>query len=256
MTSIGAILRSLSQEEFLKVEQSAFIASESLSERIRQFRSDRIAKIIADETPVPLDLKPKIVLHVLPIESFTSGSSIDISLFEEEIKLKTIPETGYRSVFRYNFDGFCHYDYYDYEDRTNSSYVQMFRNGCIESVTSYGFYPFQNINIFDESSIEEELIKTTKEYLEVLKSKLEINPPILIRIGILGIKGYRIKWHDEHSNSKDNNEIDRDYPIIPELFIQSYDEKVSDILRPAFDTIWQACGYPRSKNYDSNGKRK
>jgi hypothetical protein len=59
--------------------RSSFVASESLAERIRQFRADRIAKILADETPVSLAENSKIVLHVLPLESFSSGGSIDIS---------------------------------------------------------------------------------------------------------------------------------------------------------------------------------
>jgi len=59
--------------------RSAFIVSESLPERIRQFRTERIAKIIADETPVPLQSNPKIVLHVLPLASLTSGTHIDLT---------------------------------------------------------------------------------------------------------------------------------------------------------------------------------
>jgi hypothetical protein len=49
-------------------------------------------------------------------------------------------------------------------------------------------------------------------------------------------------------------EIDRDHLIVPEFFVQSYDEKASDILRPAFDAIWQACGYRYSENYDEDGE--
>ncbi len=64
--------------------RSTFIASESLAERIRQFRADRIAQIIANETPVPLEPSPKIVLHVLPLESFSSGIAIDVARIQDQ----------------------------------------------------------------------------------------------------------------------------------------------------------------------------
>jgi hypothetical protein len=84
-----------------------------------------------------------------------------------------------------------------------------------------------------------------KQYLKLLKSKLETNPQILIMISLLGVRGYGVKKSEDRDRKY---EIDRDHLIIPELFVQSYDEKVSDILRPAFDAIYQACGYPRSEN--------
>src|SRR3972149_8087710 len=43
----------------------AFNLSETTTERIRNFRLDRISKILANETPVPLYDNPKIVLHLI-----------------------------------------------------------------------------------------------------------------------------------------------------------------------------------------------
>jgi Putative DNA-binding domain len=228
--------------------RSAFIASESLSERIRQFRSDKIAKIIADETPVPLRQKPKIVLHVLPVESFTTGSSIDISLFEKEsIELNTMIQDNRYSASRYNFDGFCTYDsFLMYEkEGVYHSYVQIFRNSSIESVTTKEFSELSLKTLLIKKYCEVNLTEAVKQHLKSLQSKLEINPPILIMISLLGVRGYGVKKSEDRDQKY---EIDRDHLIIPELFVQSYDEKVSDILRPAFDAIYQACGYPRSEN--------
>ena len=47
--------------------RSAFTLSEATTERIRNFRLDRIAKIAADETPIKLSAGAKLVLHVVPI---------------------------------------------------------------------------------------------------------------------------------------------------------------------------------------------
>ena len=47
--------------------RSAFALSEELPQRIRQFRNERLAPIVADETPVPLIPGPKFVLNILPV---------------------------------------------------------------------------------------------------------------------------------------------------------------------------------------------
>ncbi len=48
--------------------------------------------------------------------------------------------------------------------------------------------------------------------------------------------------------------IDRDILLLPEIVIESYDVIAEDILRPCFDSIWNACGFPRSPNYDDTGE--
>ena len=45
----------------------AFNLSETITERIRNFRLDRISKLLANETPVPFYTTPKTVLHLIPI---------------------------------------------------------------------------------------------------------------------------------------------------------------------------------------------
>ncbi|WP_088242033.1 hypothetical protein [Calothrix rhizosoleniae] len=47
--------------------------------------------------------------------------------------------------------------------------------------------------------------------------------------------------------------IDRDNLIIPEIVVEDYAMKESDILRPAFGDIWQACGWNSCKYYDAYG---
>jgi len=47
----------------------AFNLSETITERIRNFRQGRISKIVANETPVPFYDNAKIVLHLIPIIS-------------------------------------------------------------------------------------------------------------------------------------------------------------------------------------------
>jgi len=49
-----------------------FALSETTTERIRNFRLERLSKIISGETQVALDEAPKTVLHIIPFGAFDS----------------------------------------------------------------------------------------------------------------------------------------------------------------------------------------
>ena len=51
-------------------------------------------------------------------------------------------------------------------------------------------------------------------------------------------------------------EIDRDVLNIPEVLLERFDESPPELLKPIFDSVWNACGYARSSNYDEDGKFK
>ncbi len=44
--------------------------------------------------------------------------------------------------------------------------------------------------------------------------------------------------------------IDRDILQLPEVMLQNYDEKAENVLKPCFDSIWNACGFRGSFNYN------
>ena len=48
--------------------------------------------------------------------------------------------------------------------------------------------------------------------------------------------------------------IDRDILVLPEVFMENYDDQPASILKPCFDSIWNACGFPRSFNYNDEGE--
>ena len=58
--------------------RAAFALSEALPERIRRFRDERLAKIIADEMPVNLEPHPRLMLHMVPVSSMLGTATLDI----------------------------------------------------------------------------------------------------------------------------------------------------------------------------------
>jgi len=235
--------------------RSAFIGSESVAQRLREFRSDRIAKIIANETPVKLQGTAKMVLHIVPLSSFTSSININLSLIEsKKVKLQNIDSSD-RSDQRYNFDGFVTYGFS--QKSIYQAYTQIFRNGLIEAVQSFKFkdvMPFCDLNnkLIYSLDYEDILIKALEGYLN-LQKMLDLNPPILVMLSLLGVKGYKMFIQGRDNDIDPGKKIDRDNLVVPEIVVDDFDSQSSDILRPVFDTIWQACGWNGSQNYYENG---
>ena len=62
--------------------RTAFTMSETVAARIRDFRTDRLARILGRETPVGLNAGGCMVVHVLPLSAFTAAVEIDIAAYE------------------------------------------------------------------------------------------------------------------------------------------------------------------------------
>jgi hypothetical protein len=228
----------------------AFNLSETFAERIRNFRADRVAKILAGETPVPLYQNPKIVLHLIPVNAFNPSQkyNIDDIYSARHDKLPLI----HKSVLngRYNLDGL--FTYSDNEDGIFSAYTQLYRNGIIEAVDALMLKLQDNKKILPYW-YEEYLITGFNQYLKLL-SELSVVPPVFIFLSLLGIRGYKIgRKNIAIHKLKDQHPIDRDLLLLPEAIINNYNVDAKDVLRPLFDLIWNACGFQRSLNFDEDG---
>ena len=52
----------------------------------------------------------------------------------------------------------------------------------------------------------------------------------------------------------DSYPIDREILVLPDIVIEDYPDCIASTLKPVFDTIWNACGFPRSLNYNDEGE--
>ena len=226
----------------------AFNLSETMIDRIRRFREERISKIYANETPVLFYDATKIVLHLIPIISFLPAKHYDINrIASRPEKIKPIFYDW--NYYRYNLDGFltCYKD----EGGKSDSYVQVFKNGIIESVIGLPKEISEKL-LIPIDFLEKELIKSLQSYLQIFKI-LDIEPPILTFLTLVGVKGYSMARRPFGSLRESIHTIDRDILLLPETLLEIYDIKAEHVLKPCFDAIWNACGYPRSLNYDEAG---
>jgi len=228
----------------------AFNLSETITERIRNFRLDRISKIYANETPVPFYDNPKIVLHLIPIISFNPAQSYDIDkIASHHEQMSPINCRGWNH--RYNLDGFLTYS--GGQEEKSYSYAQLFRNGIIEAVEGWLLRARSERLSIPSITFEKELIKSLADYISILKI-LDVEPPIFIFLTLLGVKGYSMGINTWKYDIDEVHTIDRDILQLPEVIVESYDVKAETKLKTCFDSIWNACGFPRDLYYNNAGE--
>jgi hypothetical protein len=231
--------------------RSAFLLSEAIPEKIKRFRDDRIGKIIAGETPVPMSSSRSMILHILPIGSFSRETTVD---FEEcrigNIQLEPLAGGGWR--FRFNMDGFFTFSGQSATDKSNS-YCQLFRNGAIESAFSKVIREDSSGSFLKAAFFEEIIVKATVSYMKVLK-KLGIEAPIVITLSFVNFKGVQLE-RDFMSETGEIYSLNKNVFLFSDILIEDYESaknqnSAAKALRPIFDMVWNAFGLPCSTSFN------
>jgi hypothetical protein len=232
--------------------RTLFNLSATLAEQIKRFREDRISSIVANESFILMPDGAKVVLHLIPLISFNPGQRYD---FVSTLDLRGMkPINSGVGAYRYNLDGFLTYSSIatgTFAATSADTYVELFRSGIIEAVDGCLIEPLGEELLIPSEACEKELIKSLGEYL-TLMNELAVELPIFLFLSLLNVRGYRMATKAFPST----HAIDRDIVLLPEVVIEDYDTPAYAILKPCFDSIWNACGFPRCQNYDSVGRWK
>ena len=227
--------------------RSAFILSETIGEKIKQFKEKRISDIYSNNLPIPFYASPKIALHLIPMSAFNPKHNYDLkqlSLYD----IQPIDSTRFNK--RYNIDGLLTYSSFPGKNRS-FSYVQLYRNGIIEAVNSYLLWSESDEKIIPITAVERVLIEAVQRYFEVYR-KFNIETPVFLFLTLIEVKDY-VFPKDRKLSIYEIFPIDRDIIQIPEIFIEDYNFNPPQLLKPIFDSIWNACGFERSFNYTIDG---
>jgi hypothetical protein len=237
--------------------RAAFLATESQQSRIKRFRENRLGLIVAGETPVRLSTPHRLVLHLIPIASFLGNERLDLSAMHNAVTLfPPLQGHGHR---RFNLDGLVTHNK-DIEDGPNNvGYCQLFFNGVVESVFADlirgtgGSRPKDGTGGIASVAYEQDVIQAVTTYLRSYRS-LGILPPISISMALLGCKGSYLYVSQRLFFRGTSVPIDRDAAILPDIIVDKLDVDVAQTMKPIFDAVWNACGYPRSFNYNEAGE--
>jgi hypothetical protein len=228
---------------------NAFIFSQSITERIQNFRLERLHKLVSGDTPVPLTtrLKGKMMLHLIPLQSFIENTMFDVNSNElsEILKSKLFePIESYGEFSRYNLEGFTRYGGLD-ETRGTYSYVQFFRNGITEAV--FGACLHEGDGSFVHGYIKNKVFEYGFNYLELMK-KLNIIPPIYALLTFYDIKGSTLnlgKVRGPNFMGSEDFKFEKELISLPEVVINDFvsnENELESIFKPVFDVLMNAFG--------------
>jgi hypothetical protein len=227
----------------------AFNMADSITQKTKVFREERIWKIISKETPIPLEGERFAILHLVPLISLSNQQLYDIktiNLVNESTK--PLLTSGWSTS--YNFDGIISFDS---SQTKTESYTQFFRNGIIEAVTTKLLYSIgPGIQVLPSTLFETMLFEALNSYFKIYKA-INVDFPIFVFVSIVNYKDISLGVGEYISQAYNLHSIDRDLLAIPEVLVESNQIYFHKILRPIFDSLWNSCGFERCLHYDTDG---
>lgn len=226
--------------------RSAFTFSNTVTERIRAFRADRIISLSNNETPIPFVDDPRIVLHCIPVESFAGQLQYDILQFNQDPRL-LMPMASSSWDRRLNLDGIVVFG----GGNPAHTYTQLYRTGVIEAVQgSVLAHEHEGKLIIPSISYEQYIFQYLPHCFQVLQ-RIGANVPVVVALSLIGTRG--LEMSVDRFGFEVSYPIDMDRLILPETVVYDFSMPVGRILKPMFDLVWNACGQPASKNFDAEG---
>lgn len=219
------------------------------SDRLKEFRAERIEMILASEVPVKMEGEGRIVLHIVPQSAFGVPVNLDLYAIRQSNKFPA-PISDWGGSMRYNFDGLLSVST---GNEYANSYLQLFHNGTVEAVDSSLLEKHSNNLMIASRLFDEGARKIVKRSITLLQEQ-GVEAPLHVMLSLLRVKGYFMAVNQFSYRARDL--IDRDNLLVPARVLESFESDVDQLLLPALNRVWNASGIARSPNFDENGKWK
>ncbi|NNM63479.1 MAG: ATP-binding protein [Burkholderiales bacterium] len=234
--------------------RSLFLRSDAVGQRIRDFRSERLGRILAGETPVKLESGPALVVHFVPTQTALALTQVDVTQYVPPgtCHLPRLgPVTGYST--RINLDGAVLAGM-PISDGKSKTYTVLFRNADVEGVVTLNWPEGRSRAVLPSLAFENWAIAFLKDTRAEL-TRQGVGAEVIAMMSLLHSHSVEMGL-DQFSGgySADQGVFDRDLVCLPDVLI-SGNEPEELALRPVFDLMWQAAGFARSFNYHVNGSR-
>jgi len=231
--------------------RTSFLLSDTIGQKAKNFRMERISQIASDEVPVPfIKDTPKIILHIVPYISFDINIFNNMKDMREYVEKYLIPIYTENKQINYNLEGIYSYDNCNGVIRT---YTQLFRNGIIEAVDTYYLNNDQKIL---NKSYEKEILSILPNYFNFYKS-VGIQAPYFLMLTLTGLCDYNLMSENEiyrYHYHKHFISLSRDILILPEIIVEDLNIEPEIIIKPIFDMVWNAFGCSHSLNYNDKNE--
>lgn len=231
----------------------AFVDAQSTPQRMSDLRHERAALVLADEAPLSLLDGFTIVLHLIPFAALRPDApSYDLT----GVKQGLMPLTG--SDVRYvrpDFEGLL---YHSHESGGGEKgYCQVFQDGgTIEMVLSSPPSSDANQSHAISSPWFEQRVCNSVASALTFFSELGVQPPIYIGLSLLRAKSRAMMTYGMECGLTRSriDPINRETLLIPPVTVESLADDAYQFMRPVFDRIWRASGFPKCPHYAEDGE--
>ena len=226
----------------------AFAEQRTVGERLRDWRTERISKLLSGDGPMPLDGKRKLLFHFIPASSLVGPSVGSGWKISEQQQAFLKPSSLSSSVSaRYNSDGYLAYSM---KGATGTaSYVQVFQNGALEYGDGYILGAGEDLgreNSIPSKAFEKKVAEIYESGLRLLNT-LNVEDPVYFACALVTVRGLRLS-RDQMWDVGESHTFDRDVITTPDFQILDRNEGrpfIGSVL-PLIKSIWQANGYEQS----------
>ncbi len=221
--------------------RDAFLLGASAADRIREFRVGRIASIAAGEGPALSEGDPILVIHLIPLQAFTSQRELDISKYYST-PIRPIGASSWNCQI--NLDGVLHYA--ANREEILSNYVQIYRSGIVEITDEFAFGTDKHGNkVAPLRAIEHKIDQYLPQYIDCMK-EIGVTPPVFMFLSIVGVKGCQAYIDSMLADAMSYPRLKRDPLMLSEISIDDLSTNLSIDLKTVYDRLWNAFGFPGS----------
>lgn len=231
--------------------RSLFLRTEKQAEKVNNFRTERLGKILSGDAPHRLVDGPVLVVHLIPTQAALGLVQVDPIPYTNQQSLPIIGWSGRNA--RLNIDGAL---VVRNETQHNESegYSQLFRNGFFESalVLTRRTKDGKRMSLAGRS-YEEYLIELLRNFRLEL-DRLGVNNECAVMLSLLRADEVKLAIKSDWDIDYPHQTLfDRKTLVLPDVLARS-DATPQQAMKPAFDLIWQAAGFVGSQNYNSSGE--
>lgn len=230
--------------------RTAFVGGEEFITKTRRFREERLARLVASDTPVPVTAGAFVLLHLIPLVGFEGRFQTDFGFVSKD-EAKLLPSRSLIQHWqsRFNVDGFV-YALWPEKKEGAIEFVQVFRSGAIEYVDAHTA-DFPKVT---GCLLETRVLLALKAHMSVLEEQGAARP-FVVFLSLHGVEGRKlVDTTYDHRPWEDPFKFDRDTVLLPDVMLVDDGRSIEDVMKPVFDVMWQAAGWPGSRGYDAQGK--
>lgn len=231
--------------------RSLFLRTENQSQRVNDFRTERLGKMLSGDAPHRLVDGPILVVHLVPTQAALGLVQIDPIPYTNQRGLPVIGASG--GMARLNLDGALVVRNETQEGETHG-YSQFFRNGFFESTYVLPRRNEAGRVVLPSLSYEQHLIALLGSFRDEL-DRLGINHECAVMLSLLRADEVKLGVRPDYFGFDDPHQtlFDRKTLVVPDIVARS-DAPPAQAMKPAFDLMWQAAGFVGSRNYNAAGE--